>query len=59
MKAILQSEAVECGLASLAMVADAHGLHVGLTELRRRFPMSLKGAKLNQLIHIAQKLGRV
>lgn len=57
MKAILQSEAVECGLASLAMVADAHGLHVGLTELRRRFPMSLKGAKLNQLIHIAQKLG--
>ena len=53
----LQSEAAECGLASLAMVADAHGLHVGLAELRRRFPMSLKGARLNQLIHIAQQLG--
>jgi ATP-binding cassette subfamily B protein RaxB len=39
------------------MVADAHGMCVGLAELRRRFPMSLKGARLNQLIGIAQKLG--
>jgi len=39
------------------MVAGAHGHHVGLSELRRRFPLSLKGAKLNQLIHIAQQLG--
>lgn len=57
MRTILQSEAAECGLASLAMVADAHGLGIGLAELRRRFPMSLKGAKLNHLIHIAQQLG--
>lgn len=57
MKPILQSEAAECGLASLAMVADAHGLRVGLAEMRGRFPMSLKGAKLNHLIHIAQQLG--
>ncbi|PJK11592.1 ABC transporter [Lysobacteraceae bacterium NML95-0200] len=54
---ILQSEAAECGLASLAMVASAHGLEVSLPELRQRFPLSLKGAKLNQLIHIAQALG--
>lgn len=39
------------------MVGDAHGMHVGLAELRRRFPMSLKGAKLNHLIYIAQQLG--
>lgn len=39
------------------MVADHHRLHIGLAELRRRFPMSLKGAKLNHLIHIAQQLG--
>lgn len=39
------------------MVASAHGLHIGLAELRRRFPMSLKGAKLNQLVHVAQDLG--
>ncbi|QNN45351.1 peptidase domain-containing ABC transporter [Thermomonas brevis] len=53
----LQSEAAECGLASLAMVADAHGLRISLAELRQRFPLSLKGAKLNQLIHVAQQLG--
>ncbi len=57
MKSIIQSEAAECGLASLAMVADAHGMHVRLPEMRRRFPMSLKGAKLGHLIHIAQQMG--
>lgn len=57
MKPIIQSEAAECGLASLAMVADAHGMRVGLPEMRRRFPLSLKGAKLNHLIHVAQQLG--
>lgn len=57
MKLVLQTEAAECGLASLAMVAGAHGQHLGMVELRRRFPMSLKGARLNQLIHIAQQLG--
>ncbi|UOV10556.1 peptidase domain-containing ABC transporter [Pseudoxanthomonas sp. F37] len=39
------------------MVASAWGAGVELPELRRRFSMSLKGAKLNQLIHIAQQLG--
>ena len=57
MKVIIQSEAAECGLASLAMVADACGMRLGLPEMRRRFPLSLKGAKLNHLIHIAQQLG--
>jgi len=52
-----QSEAAECGLASLAMVAGAHGLQLSLAKLRQRFPLSLKGAKLNQIIHIAQQLG--
>ncbi|MBO9716510.1 MAG: peptidase domain-containing ABC transporter [Pseudoxanthomonas sp.] len=57
MKPVIQSEAAECGLAALAMVAAAHGCHVGLAELRRRFPMSLKGARLGQLIHVAQQTG--
>ena len=57
MRPILQSEAAECGLASLAMVADAHGLRLGLPELRRRFSLSLKGARLDHLIRIAQQLG--
>ncbi|MEF8762479.1 cysteine peptidase family C39 domain-containing protein [Stenotrophomonas sp. A3_2] len=57
MKAILQSEATECGLASIAMIADFHGKRIGLSEIRRRYPLSLKGAKLGQLIHIGQQLG--
>ena len=39
------------------MAAQAHGAVLSLPELRRRFPLSLKGARLNHLIQIAQKLG--
>jgi ATP-binding cassette subfamily B protein RaxB len=53
---ILQSEASECALASLAMVANAHGLQLDLFDLRRRFPVSLKGATLAQLISHAGAL---
>lgn len=57
MRVVLQVEAAECSLASVAMVANAHGQRVDLSELRRRFPLSLKGAKLHHLIQIAQHLG--
>ncbi|CCF69506.1 peptidase domain-containing ABC transporter [Xanthomonas citri] len=57
MKAIVQAEASECGLASLAMVASAHGMQLGLPELRRQYHLSLKGIRLNQLVQIAQTLG--
>ncbi|WP_374013712.1 peptidase domain-containing ABC transporter [Pseudoxanthomonas koreensis] len=57
MKPIIQSEMSECGLASLAMVACAHGMRLGLQEMRCRFPHSLKGARLDRLIQVAQKLG--
>ncbi|BCO26313.1 toxin RTX-I translocation ATP-binding protein [Rhodoferax lithotrophicus] len=53
---ILQSESSECALASLAMVANAHGLQLDLFDLRRRFPVSLKGATLQQLISHAGAL---
>jgi ATP-binding cassette, subfamily B, bacterial CvaB/MchF/RaxB len=53
---ILQSESSECALACLAMVATQHGLHVDLPDLRRRFPVSLKGATLQQLITHAGSL---
>lgn len=39
------------------MVLGLHRHETGLTELRCRFPSSLKGARLNQLIHVAQQLG--
>jgi len=57
LRPILQSEASECGLAALAMVAAAHGHAVSLAELRRRFPLSLKGARLGGLIDVARQLG--
>nr|WP_276968128.1 peptidase domain-containing ABC transporter [Metallibacterium scheffleri] len=54
---ILQSEAAECGLACLAMVACYHGFETDLASLRRRFSLSLKGATLSRLIEMAQALG--
>lgn len=39
------------------MIANFHGLRISLPEMRRRFPLSLKGAKLDDLIRVAQRLG--
>ena len=52
----LQTEAAECGLASLGMVASFHGHRVDLATLRRRFTVSLKGATLAYLMQAAARL---
>ncbi len=54
---LLQTEAAECGLACVGMVAGFHGHHQSLASLRGRFPVSLKGATLATLIHVAGQLG--
>jgi ATP-binding cassette subfamily B protein RaxB len=54
---IRQTEAAECGLACLAMVASYHGHRTDLNSLRRRYPVSLKGVTLRDLIEIAARLG--
>lgn len=54
---ILQTEAAECGLACVGMIAGFHGHHQSLASLRGRFPVSLKGATLSTLIHVASQLG--
>jgi ATP-binding cassette subfamily B protein RaxB len=54
---ILQTEAAECGLACLAMLACYHGNAQGLSELRRRFGLSLRGATLRDLVAIAGHMG--
>jgi ATP-binding cassette, subfamily B, bacterial CvaB/MchF/RaxB len=54
---ILQSEAAECGLACLAMVAAYHGQRLTLSELRRKVAISLKGTTLKSLMAIADSLG--
>ena len=53
---ILQTEAAECGLASLAMVAAYHGLHTDMPTLRQRFSLSLKGATMVDLTRMAGQL---
>ena len=53
---ILQTEAAECGLACLAMIASYHGHRVDLNTLRRRHPVSLQGATLRGLIQIANQM---
>lgn len=54
---ILQTEAAECGLACLAMIANHHGHDVDLAGLRRRFSSSLKGATLARAMAMAGQLG--
>ncbi|WP_342737213.1 peptidase domain-containing ABC transporter [Bradyrhizobium sp. B117] len=53
---IRQTEAAECGLACLAMVASYHGHQTDLSSLRRRHPVSLKGVTLRDLMEIAAHL---
>jgi ATP-binding cassette, subfamily B, bacterial CvaB/MchF/RaxB len=51
-----QTEAAECGLACLAMVASYHGHCIDLNTLRRRHPVSLKGVTLRGLIQVASQM---
>lgn len=53
---IRQSQAAECGLACLGMIANYHGHEIDMITLRRQFSTSLKGATLSDVIGIAQQL---
>lgn len=54
---IRQSEASECGLACLAMIAGYHGFHADMPTLRRQFGISLRGATLKSLMEMSDRLG--
>ncbi|AKO06194.1 colicin V production protein [Xanthomonas oryzae pv. oryzicola] len=54
---IMQSEAAECALACLAMLAQFYGNDCGLPALRRRYSSTLKGMSLNQVIEVADDMG--
>jgi ATP-binding cassette subfamily B protein RaxB len=56
---VRQTEIAECGLASLTMVANFHGLDVDLGTMRRRFEPSLRGAALKTLIGLADRIGLI
>jgi ATP-binding cassette, subfamily B, bacterial CvaB/MchF/RaxB len=53
---VFQTEATECGLACLAMIAGYHGLNIDLQSLRQRFSISLRGATLAHLVRFAGQL---
>jgi len=53
---VMQTEAAECGLACIAMVLGYHGFKTDLTNLRQNFSISLKGASLEELMEIADKM---
>ena len=54
---IRQSEATECGLAALAMIANAWGHDIDLSAMRRRFGASSRGIGLRALMQTADSLG--
>ena len=53
---IRQTEAAECGLVCLAMVASFYRHQIDLNTLRRRHPISLNGVTLRALIQVASHL---
>jgi len=54
---VLQAEAAECGLACVGMIAGYYGHNTSLTELRRKYSVSIKGVNLQSLTEIADQLG--
>jgi len=54
---ILQSEAPECGIACLAMVASFYGHRTDLSAMRVRLSPSLKGITLKHIAQIGEAMG--
>jgi ATP-binding cassette subfamily B protein RaxB len=53
---ILQTEIAECGIACLCMIAGYHGHDIDLNTLRRKYPISLRGTTLHDLMQTADKM---
>lgn len=56
MPLLRQAEAAECGLACVGMIAGSYGHRTDLPTLRSKFPISLKGATLKDIISISEQL---
>jgi ATP-binding cassette, subfamily B, bacterial CvaB/MchF/RaxB len=54
---VRQSEASECGIACLAMIASYFGPITTLSQMRRQFPISLQGVSLATLMDCASAMG--
>lgn len=53
---IMQTEASECGLACIAMIATHYNFHIDLPSLRARHPISSKGVTLANIMKIGVDL---
>ncbi|HEU0200473.1 MAG TPA: cysteine peptidase family C39 domain-containing protein, partial [Burkholderiaceae bacterium] len=53
---ILQSEAPECGIACVAMIASYHGFRTDLSALRLRLSPSMRGTTLKHLAAVAETM---
>ncbi len=53
---ILQSEAPECGIACVAMIASYHGYQTDLSAMRVRLAPSMRGVTLQHIAAIAQTM---
>jgi ATP-binding cassette subfamily B protein RaxB len=56
---VQQSQAAECGLACVNMVANFYGYHIDMITMRQRFSSSLKGATLADVMLVAHRMGLV
>lgn len=56
---VRQVEATECGIASLTMIANFHGMNIDLNFLRKRFQPSMRGSSLKHLIEYSDNLNLV
>lgn len=54
---LLQTEAAECGLACIGMIASHYGHKFDLNSLRQKHALTLTGATLADLINICDRLG--
>jgi ATP-binding cassette, subfamily B, bacterial CvaB/MchF/RaxB len=55
-RTVLQSEANECGLACLTMLANFHRHDISLSYLRSLFPLSQRGMNLAEIVELAGQL---
>ena len=53
---LLQSEAAECGIACLGMVAGFYGHHLSIQQLRALFGSSIAGCTMKDLVEFASRL---
>jgi ATP-binding cassette subfamily B protein RaxB len=53
---ILQSEAPECGIACVAMIASYYGFRTDLAAMRMRLAPSMKGVTLQHIAVIGQTM---